>query len=59
MATTSPEPAAGPAPARSGPRFIDTDVHERAEVSALLPYLQPLWRKYLTDAQCLPPRFPP
>jgi predicted TIM-barrel fold metal-dependent hydrolase len=59
MATTSPEPVAGAAPARSGPRFIDTDVHERAEVTALVPYLQPMWRKYVTDYQWVPDRFLP
>src|SRR4051812_7364584 len=59
MATTSPEPVAGAAPSRSGPRFIDTDVHERAEVTALVPYLQPMWRKYVTDYQWVPDRFLP
>src|SRR5690349_6527840 len=29
--------------------IIDTDVHERAELSSLVPYLEPQWRKYITD----------
>ena len=33
-----------------GPRFIDVDVHERAALEDLLPYLDPVWHKYITDA---------
>lgn len=43
----------------SGPRFIDTDVHERAQLDALLPYLEPMWRKYITDYGWVPDRFLP
>jgi len=42
-----------------GPRFIDTDVHERAELDALLPYLDPIWHKYITDYGWVPDRFLP
>jgi predicted TIM-barrel fold metal-dependent hydrolase len=41
------------------PRFIDTDVHERAELTALLPHLPPLWHKYITDYGWSPDRFLP
>lgn len=36
--------------------IIDTDVHERAELPALLPYLEPMWRKYITDFCWVPER---
>lgn len=36
--------------------IIDTDVHERAELPALLPYLAPMWRKYITDFGWVPER---
>ncbi|GEL20084.1 amidohydrolase [Pseudonocardia asaccharolytica DSM 44247 = NBRC 16224] len=39
--------------------IIDTDVHERAEMHALLPYLAPEWRKYITDFGWQPERLLP
>lgn len=36
--------------------IIDTDAHERAELQALLPYLAPMWRKYITDFGWQPER---
>lgn len=41
---------------RSGRRFIDTDVHERAELDSLVPHLEPIWHKYLTDYRWTPDR---
>ena len=34
--------------AKPAPRIVDTDVHERAALSDLLPFLEPVWRKYIT-----------
>jgi predicted TIM-barrel fold metal-dependent hydrolase len=42
-----------------GPRFIDVDVHERADLRDLLPYLEPVWHKYITDYGWVPDRFLP
>jgi predicted TIM-barrel fold metal-dependent hydrolase len=42
--------------ASAGPRFIDTDVHERAELPELLPYLDPVWHRYITDYGWVPDR---
>lgn len=39
--------------------IIDTDVHERAEPHALVPYLEPMWRKYITDFGWQPDRVLP
>jgi uncharacterized protein len=39
--------------------IIDTDVHERADLRALLPYLDPIWRKYITDFEWQPDRVLP
>lgn len=39
--------------------LIDTDVHERAELKELLPYLEPMWRKYITDFGWQPERYLP
>lgn len=39
--------------------IIDTDVHERAELESLLPYLDPMWRKYITDFGWQPERLMP
>ena len=39
--------------------IIDTDVHERAELPALLPYLEPMWHKYITDFGWVPDRVLP
>jgi len=36
--------------------IIDTDVHERAELPALVPYLEPMWQKYITDFGWVPER---
>lgn len=44
---------------RRGARFIDTDVHERAELDVLVPYLEPMWRKYITQYGWVPDRFLP
>lgn len=40
-------------------RLIDTDVHERAELEDLLPYLPAIWHKYITDYGWTPERFNP
>src|SRR4051812_45695246 len=42
-----------------GPRLIDTDVHERAPLEELLPYLPRQWQKYITDYGWAPDRFLP
>jgi uncharacterized protein len=39
--------------------LIDIDVHERAELRALVPYLSPMWRKYITDFGWQPDRVLP
>lgn len=39
--------------------IIDTDVHERADPLALVPYLEPMWRKYITDFGWVPDRLLP
>lgn len=39
--------------------IIDTDVHERADLHALVPYLAPIWRKYITDFGWQPDRVLP
>jgi predicted TIM-barrel fold metal-dependent hydrolase len=39
--------------------IIDTDVHERADLPALLPYLDPMWHKYITDFNWMPERILP
>ena len=36
--------------------IVDTDVHERAELPALVPYLAPMWQKYITDFGWVPER---
>ena len=59
MTTTSTEQAETPMAPRPGPRFIDTDVHEFAEVPVLVPYLEPMWRKFVTDYRWVPDRFLP
>ena len=37
-------------------RFIDVDVHERAELEELLPHLPSIWHKYVTDYGWTPER---
>jgi predicted TIM-barrel fold metal-dependent hydrolase len=39
--------------------IIDTDIHERAELRELLPYLDQVWHKYITDYGWIPDRFLP
>lgn len=39
--------------------LVDTDVHERAELGELLPYLPSVWHKYITDYGWTPDRFLP
>ncbi|MBO0872201.1 MAG: amidohydrolase, partial [Pseudonocardia sp.] len=39
--------------------IIDTDVHERADLHALVPYLAPIWQKYITDFGWQPDRVLP
>jgi uncharacterized protein len=39
--------------------IIDTDVHERTGLGELLPYLEPVWHKYITDYGWVPDRFLP
>ena len=50
-----------PQAASNGERIhiVDTDVHERADLRALLPYLDPIWRKYITDFEWQPDRVLP
>ncbi len=59
MGLTPTEQTETPTAPRSGPRFIDTDVHEFAEVPALVGYLAPVWRKFVTDYRWVPDRFLP
>lgn len=59
MSVLTPSGDTAEAAPRRGPRFIDTDVHERAELGALVPYLEPIWRKYITDYGWVPDRFLP
>jgi predicted TIM-barrel fold metal-dependent hydrolase len=40
-------------------RLIDTDVHERADLEQLLPYLPAIWHKYITDYGWTPERMNP
>ena len=42
-----------------GPRFVDADVHERAELIDLLPYLDSIWHRYITDYGWTPERLLP
>lgn len=54
--------SSGPVASRQATRhfnIIDTDVHERAELQALVPYLEPMWRKYITDFGWQPDRVLP
>jgi len=53
-----------PAPTTNGPSafsrgIVDTDIHERAELHALLPYLESKWHYYITDAGWAPERLLP
>jgi uncharacterized protein len=40
----------------SAMRLIDTDVHERADLTDLVPYLEPIWHRYITDYGWVPDR---
>jgi uncharacterized protein len=40
-------------------RIVDTDVHERAALDDLIPYLEPKWRRYITDFGWQPDRLLP
>ena len=42
--------------AKPAPRIVDTDVHERAALSDLLPFLEPVWHKVITDYGWTPDR---
>jgi predicted TIM-barrel fold metal-dependent hydrolase len=42
--------------AHRGPLLIDTDVHERAGLEDLLPYLDPIWHRYIKDYGWTPER---
>jgi predicted TIM-barrel fold metal-dependent hydrolase len=63
MTMTAPNQTSGQAgngrTAPRGPRLIDTDVHERAPLEELLPYLPRQWHKYITDYGWIPDRFLP
>ena len=59
MTVTSTDTTRGALAPRSGPAFIDTDVHERAELTDLLGYLAPVWQKYITDYRWTPDRYLP
>jgi len=43
----------------AAPRYVDTDVHERAELEDLLPYLPSVWHKYITEYGWTPERMNP
>ncbi len=58
MTAITVDPATSAAP-RRGPVFIDTDVHERVDTTSLLPYLAPVWHKYITDYRWVPDRVLP
>jgi predicted TIM-barrel fold metal-dependent hydrolase len=56
MAATT-EPAQTPRPTRT--EIVDVDVHERAALEELVPYLQPQWRRYITEYGWQPERLLP
>ncbi|MBA2636682.1 MAG: amidohydrolase [Solirubrobacterales bacterium] len=57
MTIAPPQPSTpGSGGPRQGPLFIDTDIHERADTYALVPYLEPKWQKYITDYDWQPDR---
>lgn len=58
MTTTAARPLVAQAQTTTH-NIIDTDVHERAELSSLVPYLEPQWRKYITDFGWTPDRVLP
>ncbi len=39
--------------------LIDTDIHERANLEALVPYLEPQWRRYIVESGWQPERYLP
>jgi predicted TIM-barrel fold metal-dependent hydrolase len=51
---TKPAAAIGPRPS-----IVDVDVHERAALTDLLPYLAPQWHRYITDFGWTPDRVLP
>jgi predicted TIM-barrel fold metal-dependent hydrolase len=55
VAPAQPTTASAGGP-RQGPLFIDTDIHERADTTALVPYLDSKWQKYITDYDWQPDR---
>ncbi|HZD67175.1 MAG TPA: amidohydrolase family protein [Acidimicrobiales bacterium] len=55
--TVTEEPAT--ASDASALAVVDTDVHERADLTALVPYLDPEWRWYITKAEWIPDRWLP
>ncbi len=36
-------------PGASRTQIVDVDVHERAALEELVPYLEPQWRRYITE----------
>jgi predicted TIM-barrel fold metal-dependent hydrolase len=55
--TTIKEPQAAEDAAEPSSMVIDTDVHETFPIDRLLPHLEPVWRRYITDWRFVgPPR---
>src|ERR1700753_2639226 len=46
-------------PGRERTEIVDVDVHERAALEELVPYLEPQWRRYITEFGWQPERLLP
>lgn len=46
-------------PGRQRTEIVDVDVHERAALEELVPYLEPQWRRYITEFEWQPERLLP
>src|SRR6201994_3161429 len=46
-------------PGRQRTEIVDVDVHERAALEELVPYLEPQWRRYITEFGWQPERLLP
>jgi hypothetical protein len=47
------------APSATHTEIVDVDVHERAALEELVPYLAPQWRRYITEFGWQPERLLP
>ena len=56
MTATSPSSVI---PGRQRTEIVDVDVHERAALEELVPYLEPQWRRYITEFGWQPERLLP